>query len=564
MCGIWLYLLNENKTTSKEMINYYKSFSNIRPRGPDRSHIIELHKYGIVCGFHRLSIMDVSPKADQPFIIDTEDRMIYAMCNGEVYNFHDLCKEYELKPKTNSDCEVIPLIYEKYGIDKLVNVLHGEYAFIIIDINKEKQETEIFVVNDRFGVRPLFYAKDINGLNFSSELKGIYSLDASKQGSNNPKYYEYVKRFKPRTYMKIVKEGKIWNYEEVEYYSIKKIPTIIYNIEDAKSKIRESLTKAVISRLESNRPLGCMLSGGLDSSLVASIASQELKKHGQKLRTFSVGMPNSTDEKYAKMVAEHIDSEHTHIELDQSVFLETIPQIVWITETYDITTVRASTGQYLGPKMISEMTDIKVLLIGDGSDEVASGYMYFHKTPSAEEMHKENIRLVEDIHLYDGLRADRGIASNGIEARVPFLDHSFIETYLSIDPKLRVPTNGMEKWLLRESFKDTGLLPHEVLYRKKEAFSDGISSKKKSWYEIIHEYVNELYTEEDYNKKKVEYEYLKPVSKESLYYRELFSHYFGYGNVCEVIPYYWLPKWVGATTEPSARTLSIYNEVKHE
>jgi asparagine synthase (glutamine-hydrolysing) len=562
MCGIWLYLLN--KSSNDNVINYYKSFTNLRPRGPDRSHIIELHNYGIICGFHRLSIMDVSPKADQPFIIETENRLIYAMCNGEVYNFHELCSEYELKPKTGSDCEVIPLIYEKYGIDKLVNVLIGEYAFIVIDINKETEEVNVLVANDRFGVRPLFYSKDAHGLNFSSELKGLYSLDASKQGVYNPKYYEYVKRFKPRTYMKIREENKKWVYEEVEYYSIKKIPTVIYDLEEAKIKIRESLTKAVISRLESNRPLGCMLSGGLDSSLVAGIASQELKKHGLKLRTFSVGMPESTDEKYARMVAEHIGSEHTHIELDQSVFLDTIPQIVWITETFDITTVRASTGQYLGPKKISETTDIKVLLIGDGSDEVASGYMYFHKAPTCEEMHKENIRLVEDIHLYDGLRADRGIASNGIEARVPFLDHRFIETYLSIDAKLRMPTNGMEKWLLRDSFKDTGLLPNEVLYRKKEAFSDGISSKKKSWYEIIQEYVNELYSEEEYNNKKKEYDYLEPVSKESLYYRELFSHYYGYGNVCKVIPYYWLPKWVGATVEPSARTLKIYNEVKHE
>ncbi len=246
-------------------------------------------------------------------------------------------------------------------------------------------------------------------------------------------------------------------------------------------KIRDVFTECVIERIQSDRDMGALLSGGLDSSLVCSIFARELAKKGRKLYTYSIGMPGATDRKYAEMVSKHIGSIHKHVEFSEKDFINAVEKIVQVTETFDITTIRATTGNYLIGKWISQNTDIKVVLIGDGSDELCSGYMYFFNAPTPLDSHKENIRLIEDIHRYDVLRADRGVADNGLEARVPFLDKKFINLYLSIDPKLRIPSMTsfgvkMEKALLRDSFKDENLLPKQVLYRRKEAFSDGVSS----------------------------------------------------------------------------------------
>jgi asparagine synthase (glutamine-hydrolysing) len=345
-------------------------------------------------------------------------------------------------------------------------------------------------------------------------------------------------------------------------------------VDKIKTKIRETFIESVRSKLFSDRPLGCLLSGGLDSSLVASIASRFLKERGQKLKTFSIGLEDSTDEYYARLVAKHIDSEHTHIKLEQDDFINALKDVIYVTETYDITTVRASTGQYLVSKWISKNTDIKVLLIGDGSDELAAGYMYFHKAPTPMELHQENVRLLKDIHFYDVLRADRGIAENGIEARVPFLDHRFVDLYLSIDPKLRHPASykeykeykntSLEKWLLREAFNVDDFLPSEVLFRKKEAFSDGVSSMKKSWYQIVQEFANEKYSDEYLESEKERIGFNKPPSKEALYFRKIWEEYFGTyetsPQTAEVIPYFWLPKWCGDIKEPSARVLQVYTQ----
>jgi len=268
-------------------------------------------------------------------------------------------------------------------------------------------------------------------------------------------------------------------------------------------------------------------------------------------------MPGSTDERYAKLVAKHIGSNHTHITCTQDEFMNALPAVIRITETYDITTIRASTGQYLISKWIANNTDIKVLLIGDGSDELCSGYLYFHKAPNAIESHNENIRLLEDISYFDILRADRCISNNGLEARVPYLDQRFVNYYLSIDPSLRVPINNMEKWLLRESFNTTDYLPPEVLWRKKEAFSDAVSSQERSWFNIIQEYVDKKYTLDDLEYVKKRYTHNIPLSKESLYFRVIFEMYYG-KDLDHIIPYYWLPKWCGNTNEPSARTLDFY------
>lgn len=545
MCGIWALLLNKSENIS------FESFFLLSARGPDQSYLIMYPKIKI--GFHRLAIMDLSIKGDQPFKLEFHNRTIYTICNGEIYNFHELIQKYNLKTESKSDCEVIIKLYTKIGISQLVKELHGEYAFVIIDMNtNDHEDVVVHACRDYFGIRPLFISYGDFGIGFSSEIKG-FCLGGT------------VEHFKPRNYMTIFKNNGVWTIPEyTEYYSFDKITNFTNcSLDIIYTNIRDKLYEAVKMRLVSDRPLGCLLSGGLDSSLISSIASKLLKETGKQLLTFSIGMPGSTDETYAKIVANYIGSNHTHVIYEPAVWLDTIEEIIKCTETYDTTTIRATTAQYLISKWISENTNIKVLLIGDGSDELCSGYMYFHNSPCPIDAHYENINLLENIHFFDVLRADRGIASNGLEARVPFLDKNFVEYYLNIDPNLRVPQYGLEKHLLRHAFKNYGYLPDNVLMRPKEAMSDGISSQNKSWYQIIQEHINSKYTEDEFLEKTKKYVHNIPKSKESLYYREIFELLFEnkeHKNLEKIVPYYWLPKWCGNITEPSARVLNVYKE----
>lgn len=528
-------------------------------RGPDNSNYIELsNPIDMKIGFHRLSIMDLSSNGDQPFRFIDNNRTVYTICNGEIYNHNDLIKEFSLRCDSHSDCEVIHQMYLQ-GIsgNTLCNKLEGEFSFIICDINHANGDYEVFIGTDKFGIRPLFMS-ELNGeYFFSSELKGLSHL---KDKNSN-----YL-RFPPRHYLTIKKiNGVIGSPFINEYYKLEDIPITIHNYDIALEKIRNSLTEAVISRLMSDRPLGALLSGGLDSSLVCAIAQQHLNKFGKKLRTFSIGIDeNATDKYYAELVAKHIGSNHTHIHIEPEEFYKEIPNIVRIIESFDITTVRASTGQYMISKWIAQNTDIRVILTGEASDECIAGYLYFHYAKSALEKQNETLRLMNDIHFFDVLRCDRGISQNGMEARVSFMDTRFIETIYNISPQVKFPSNTIEKKILRDAFKNTNLLPNEVLYRIKNAFSDAISSKQKSWFQIIQEYVESEFSDEELNNSIQTYEHVKPISKESLYYRKLFEKYYGKDNVCKVIPYYWLPRFIpegeNKKIDPSARTLSIYNE----
>ena len=303
----------------------------------------------------------------------------------------------------------------------------------------------------------------------------------------------------------------------------------------------------------------------MDSSIVSAFASKHLQKHGKTLRTFSIGMPGGVDEKYAKMVAKHIGSNHTHVEVSEQEFLDVIPDVIKTLGSFDITTVRASTGQYLLSKWISENTDIKVLACGDFSDEEMGSYLYFLNAKTPKDFHDECIRMLEDIHMYDGMRADRCISHFGIEARFPFADHRLIDFILRCDPQLRMAKDGVEKWLLRKSLEaqptlwdGIDLLPPEVLWRQKCAFSDAVSSTERSWYEIIQENAEKMYTDDDLKEAQEKFTHLPPYTKESLYFRNIFCNTFGHNeSVAKTIPYIWLPKWSGNITEPSARILDI-------
>ena len=578
MCGIWGILSLNNISYDIDIL--FKKFNSIKSRGPDKSSFIINSNY--IVGFHRLAIMDTSIQGDQPFSFsyyynnDKNEkvlRTIYLVSNGEIYNFNNLKQDEELinfatkikyNYRSNSDCEVLLPLFLMHvednfykndncniGLKEMLLKLDGEFAFCIYDIHTNlttnKNYYNLWAGRDRFGIRPLFYSNlDDKTVAFGSELKSLIGINNNKVEVLDPRSWYYWGNSD---------SSETLNFKNDLYYAVGKLPLVMKpDVTDVYRMIRTLLTNSVKNRLHSDREIGCLLSGGLDSSLIASIASKELAINNIKLRTFSIGMPDSPDVTHAKLVAEHIGSIHTNIE---------------IPETFDITTIRATTGQYLISKWISENTNIKVILIGDGSDEITGGYLYFHKAPNPMALHFECQRLLHYIHYFDVLRADRGVASNGLEARVPYLDHNFIDFYFRIDYNLRVPKahttsdgkkNIYEKYLLRKAFDNLDYLPEKVLWRKKEAFSDGVSSEAKSWYQIIQENVNNSMSDDYFkdNIKKYE-EFLTPHTKEALYYHEIFDKY--YPNQYHICPYYWLPKWIENASDPSARTLKIYNEV---
>lgn len=564
MCGIWFYYnleLAKNKLQKKEFkkndeknernekneknkkdikkenknekYELRESFNKIKGRGPDNSYFSEIHN-GTYLGFHRLAITDTDEKSNQPFTCDK----YYFMCNGEIYNYKELIIEHDLKVNTTSDCEAVFLLYLKYGIDKTVELTKGEYAFIIVEIGDKLKVT---CARDQFGVRPLFYYIDYQTVIFSSEIKGMIDL-IDKNG--------VIKVFTPGTTSNVFVENDEIIFNSKHFYnpiSFLKSDHKKLSIENIHKNIRELFVSSVKKRLHSSRKIGCLLSGGLDSSIVSSVVSKFLP---YKLETFTIGLENGTDLKYAKQVSEHIGSKHTEIIVTPKDALDAIDRTIYATESYDITTVRASVWQLLLAEYISK-TDIKVLLVGEGSDELLQGYIYFKNRPNCAESFKDSLRLLKNIHLFDGLRADRCMSNNGLEIRVPFLDIDFTNYVLSLDPNLLNDTN-LEKKLFRDSFKDSGFLPENVLYRKKEAFSDGVSTLEKSWFQTIKEYIDEKVDDAEYHENKDKY---RTHTKESYYYRKKFEEYFR--GQSSLIPYYWMPSWSN-TNDPSARTLEIY------
>ena len=551
MCGIWAFLL---KSVSNPL---FPEFMKISHRGPDKSTFTQIEN--LYFGFHRLALVDLSVLGDQPFIknikTSNEEYDLYTLCNGEIYNYKELINTHKLTVESHSDCAVIPEMFIKYGIEKTVKLMNGEFSFTIIKINKKDKTIEFFIGRDPFGVRPLFYSNDLIGFGLSSELKGLATI-SNKVEIFPPGHYAHWKN----------NNLEIKNYISLDIFKGNDV-TFIKDNKHARLIVKHMLTKSVEDRLETNREIGALLSGGIDSSLVAAIAARKLKKEGKKIKTFSIGTKDSTDLYYANLVAKHIDSEHIVIDFDPVKALKLIPKVIEAIESYDITTVRASTVQYY---LISEVKKyIPCVLNGDGSDEVSGSYLYFHNAPNDKAFNDECIKLLEEIHRYDVLRVDRTIAAHGVEARVPFLDVDYVNSYLSIDPSLRRPrqiitadgktyTNKpIEKALLREAFLDENLIPEEVLMRKKEAFSDGCSNTEKSWFRIIQDMIDKLYTDEEFQTESVKFEINQPKTKEAYYYRMIFTSLYGENNA-HVIPHMWLPNWSGNIQEPSARVLDVY------
>ncbi|KAK3108126.1 hypothetical protein FSP39_001696 [Pinctada imbricata] len=548
MCGIWAIFGSDDDVSIQ-----CNAAHKITHRGPDAFRLETIHYFPTCClGFHRLAIVD-DLAGMQPMRLYKHPH-IWLIYNGEIYNHKLITEEFGFERSTECDGEVIIHLFVEGGIEFAAKHLDGVFAFVLLDTANRK----VYLGRDTFGVRPMFRVTDENGfMAVCSEAKGLMTLSqAQKPGS-------VIEPFPPgqvETYH-LDQIGKATFVERATFHKIGEHPaykTLINPIDDDVSEsLRQLLEGAVSKRLMSDRRIGCMLSGGLDSSLVAALVVKKSKEMGvtYPIQTFSIGMENSPDLLAARKVAKHIGTDHHEIVMTPEEGISAIDSVIYHLESYDITTVRASVGMYLVSKYIKEKTDTTVVLSGEGADEVMQGYIYFHKAPSADAADTESRRLCKDLYMYDVLRGDRTTAAWGLEIRVPFLDHRLSSYFLSITPSSKQPQQGKEKYLLRSAFSDTGLLPSDILWRPKEAFSDGITSVKRSWFEILQDHIEEQINDSELQDASAIYPHNTPVTKEALYYRKIFEKY--YPEKSAWIPYFWMPKW-STSSDPSARTLKHY------
>jgi asparagine synthase (glutamine-hydrolysing) len=437
----------------------------------------------------------------------------------------------------------------------------------------DHKKNMIFAARDKYGVRPLFYGynKSTKMIGFASELKCLeyfYNLD--------PEYYS-IGQFKPGTYsvynlgsnvdsrwVPLIENEAHFIPNFSHTWSIHNFGSIFQEKEfhNIYYKIATYFQAAIVKRcITTERPIACLLSGGLDSSLVAALVNNYYLSQNlpNKLETYSIGLKGSEDLKYANIVANYLGTKHTEIIVTEEDMFNAIPEVIKTIESYDTTTVRASIGNYLLGKYISQHSEAKVIFNGDGSDELLGGYLYMNKCPDDIEFDNEIRRLLKDIHLFDVLRSDKSISSHGLEPRTPFLDRSFANFILSLPPYFRnhLNKNHCEKFILRNSFgshfidnNGRQILPDEILWRKKEAFSDGVSSHGRSLFNILQEHIAQLLNEKNNTEN-----WTACIETEKKYYKDLFNSY--YPNCSHILPYFWMPKYI-QSTDPSARTLSIY------
>ncbi|MDG1292337.1 MAG: asparagine synthase B [Flavobacteriaceae bacterium] len=479
----------------------------IRHRGPDWSGIYKSEN--AILGHERLAIVDPA-SGKQPLY--NEDQSLVLAANGEIYNHLELRKKFEGKYnfKTESDCEIILALYQKKGVD-FVDELNGIFAFAIYDSTKDSY----FIARDHMGIIPLYMGWDKDGTFYvASELKALEGVCAK------------IELFPPGHYWHSEDEAPTQWYKRnwVDFEEVKNNPTSIEDLHDA-------LSDAVHRQLMSDVPYGVLLSGGLDSSITSALAKKFSSKRVEsddtqeawwpQLHSFSVGLEGSPDLAAAKKVSEHIGSIHHEVVFTIQEGLDAIKDVIYHLETYDITTVRASTPMFLMARSIKSH-GIKMVLSGEGADELFGGYLYFHKAPSAEEFHKETVRKLDKLHQYDCLRANKSLAAWGIEGRVPFLDKEFIDVAMRINPKDKMINNErMEKWVVRKAFED--YLPESVAWRQKEQFSDGVGY---SWIDTLKEVVEAAVSDEQMNNAHFRFPLQTPQNKEEFYYRTLFEEHF--------------------------------------
>ena len=521
MCSIMGF---SKKTYSPQEIQPY--FDRTVSRGPDMSRITETPS-GCLC-FHRLAIMGLDESGMQPFELGGD----YVVCNGEIYGFRPIKRQLSEKYtfKSGSDCEILLPMYREYGLG-MFEKLDAEFALIIYDSKTDS----LIAARDPIGIRPLFYGYDRQGgIIFASEARNLVGL------------CDEICPFPPGHYYA---HGKFVRYADlttVSEYS----PD---GVEAACRNIRQRLVAGVDKRLDADAPLGFLLSGGLDSSLVCAISSLIL---GRKIRTFAIGMEkDAIDLKYAREVADYIGSDHTEVYMTRQEVLDSLEEVIALLGTWDITTIRASIGMYLCCKAIHEKTDIRVLMTGEISDELF-GYKYTDFAPSDEAFQAEAKKRVDELYMYDVLRADRCISVNSLEGRVPFGDLDLVRYVMRLNPAIKRNSYGMGKYLLRHAFEADHLLPASILWRQKAAFSDAVGH---SMVDDLKAYAGEKYTDAEFERLRQKYDYGTPFTKESLLYREIFEKY--YPGQARMIQDFWMPnrEWAGCdVSDPSARVLSNY------
>ena len=517
MCGI-VSIFNIRQQSPELRQKALKMSQKIRHRGPDWS--------GIYCGrtailaHERLSIVD--PESGRQPLFSTDRKQILAV-NGEIYNHQDIRRQYQGKYEfqTGSDCEVILALYRDKGIHFLEE-LSGIFAFALYD----EEQDAFLVARDQIGVIPLYIGFDSDGKVYvASELKAL-------EGQ-----CERYEPFLPGHYYWSQEPGmKRWYQRDwFEYDAVKDNPA-------SSEDIRQALRQAVKKQMMSDVPYGVLLSGGLDSSVISAItenfAEHRIEDDSQskawwpRLHSFAVGLKGAPDLAKARRVAEHIGTVHHEINYTIQEGLDAIRDVIYFIETYDVTTVRASTPMYLLARVIKSM-GIKMVLSGEGADEIFGGYLYFHKAPSAEEFHKETVRKLSKLHLYDCLRANKSLAAWGVEGRVPFLDKEFLDVAMRTNPKAKMcPGTTMEKRIVREAFSD--MLPQEIVWRQKEQFSDGVGY---SWIDTLKKITSEQVSDEQMAHAAERFPINTPLCKEEYYYRSIFEEHFPSESAARSVPH---------------------------
>ena len=552
MCGI-VSIFNIQEQTKQLRDKALKMSQKIRHRGPDWS--------GIYCGksailaHERLSIVD--PESGQQPLFSPDRKQILAV-NGEIYNHQEIRKQYEGKYEfqTGSDCEVILALYRDKGIDFLEDI-SGIFAFALYD-----EERDAFLIaRDQIGVIPLYIGFDSDGKVYvASELKAL-------EGQ-----CERYEPFLPGHYYWSEDPGmKRWYKRDwFDYEAVRDNPA-------SSEDIRQGLREAVKKQMMSDVPYGVLLSGGLDSSVISAItenfAEKRIEDNSQskawwpRLHSFAVGLKGAPDLAKARMVADHIGTVHHEINYTIQEGLDAIRDVIYFIETYDVTTVRASTPMYLLARVIKSM-GIKMVLSGEGADEIFGGYLYFHKAPSAEEFHKETVRKLSKLYLYDCLRANKSLSAWGVEGRVPFLDKEFLDIAMRTNPEAKMcPGKTMEKRIVREAFAD--MLPEEVAWRQKEQFSDGVGY---SWIDTLKKMTEELVSDEEMAHAAERFPINTPMCKEEYYYRSIFEEHFPSESAAKSVPHEasvacstaialeWDAAWKNMN-EPSGRAVAgVHNE----
>ncbi|XP_073140237.1 asparagine synthetase [glutamine-hydrolyzing] 2 [Henckelia pumila] len=516
MCGI-LAVLGVTDNSHAKRSRIIELSRRLRHRGPDWSG---LHNHqDCYLAHQRLAIVDPT-SGDQPLY--NEDKTVVVTVNGEIYNHKDLRKKLQSHQfRTGSDCEVIAHLYEEYGED-FVDMLDGMFSFVLLDT----RDNSFIAARDAIGITPLYIGWGLDGsIWFASEMKAL-SDDCERFMSFLPGHVYSSK------------SGGFKRWYNPPWYS-EQIPLAPYE----PLVLRKAFEKAVVKRLMTDVPFGVLLSGGLDSSLVASVASRYLVdseaacQWGSQLHTFCIGLKGSPDLRAAREVADYLGTRHHEFYFTVQEGIDALEEVIYHIETYDVTTIRASTPMFLMSRKIKSL-GVKMVLSGEGSDEIFGGYLYFHKAPNKEELHKETCAKIKALHLYDCLRANKSTSAWGVEARVPFLDKEFVSIAMGIDPEwkmVRPDLGRIEKWILRNAFDDEQhpYLPKHILYRQKEQFSDGVGY---SWIDGLKDHANQQVTDSMLANANFVYPENTPMTKEGYHYRTIFERFFPKNAARSTVP----------------------------